>query len=79
MLALAKAHHVRTLLLRRSNTSDPPPIRLIGRTNKTLSLLLHLCEGDANIYKSANFAKHLAEAKSEHLGRNIPQKGNQQE
>jgi hypothetical protein len=78
ILALAKSHHVRTLLLRRSNTSDPLPIRLIRRTNKTLSPLLHLCEGDAKIYKSANFAKHLAEAKCDHLGRNIPLKGNQQ-
>jgi hypothetical protein len=33
---------------------------------------------NAKIYKSANFAKHLAEAKCDHLGRNIPLKGNQQ-
>jgi hypothetical protein len=71
-LALAKAYHVRALLIRRSHTSDPPPLRLIKRTNKALSPLFHLSEEDARITKSENLSLSLTRAKKEHVGKNIP-------
>ena len=71
LLAMAKAHSVRSVFVARLRRDNAPSNRLVLRTTKMLAPLFQLDE-EAKITMSPKMARRLEIAGLEHVGKHIP-------
>jgi hypothetical protein len=71
ILALAKAHRTRAIMLTRERNGSPPTKRLLRRTNLLLGPLIQLDE-EGRLTKSPHMERRLALANIAHVGKHVP-------